>query len=157
MRVAAARIVTMEADPRVIELHEGDAQAVNQAYGTTGLITGQEMPLAPAWNWIDVIVAFPTFMDAVRFWMSYPMMMSASPPVRSCKPFPCGPPILMVTSSPAFSDSPIASPDKPPCCAWANQRVRSVILVAALAGRDTTPEEARAAPQPKSSDAKSVS
>ena len=45
----------------------GEAQAVNHAYGTTGLITALEMPLAPAWNWIDMIVAFPTFMDAVRF------------------------------------------------------------------------------------------
>ena len=25
------------------------------------------MPLAPAWSWIDLVVAFPTFMDAVRF------------------------------------------------------------------------------------------
>jgi hypothetical protein len=25
------------------------------------------MLLAPAWNWIDLIVAFPTFIDAVRF------------------------------------------------------------------------------------------
>jgi FAD/FMN-containing dehydrogenase len=64
--VAAARIVTMEAEPRVLELREGEAQGVNHAYGTTGLITALEMPLAPAWNWIDVIVAFPTFMDAVR-------------------------------------------------------------------------------------------
>jgi FAD/FMN-containing dehydrogenase len=65
--VAAARIVTMEAEPRVVELREGEAQAVNHAYGTTGLITALEMPLAPAWNWIEMIVAFPTFMDAVRF------------------------------------------------------------------------------------------
>ena len=64
--VAAARIVTMEAEPRVLELREGEAQGVNHAYGTTGLITALEMPLAPAWDWIDVIVAFPTFMDAVR-------------------------------------------------------------------------------------------
>ena len=65
--VAAARIVTMEPEPRVIELREHDAQAVNHAYGTTGLITALEMPLAPAWPWIDLIVSFPTFMDAVRF------------------------------------------------------------------------------------------
>lgn len=65
--VAAARIVTIEAQPRVLELRENEAQAVNHAYGTTGLITALEMPLAPAWNWIDIIVAFPTFMDAVRF------------------------------------------------------------------------------------------
>jgi FAD/FMN-containing dehydrogenase len=64
--VAAARIVTMEADPRIIELREAEAQAVNHAYGTTGLITALEMPLAPAWQWMDLIVAFPTFIDAVR-------------------------------------------------------------------------------------------
>ena len=57
--VAAARIVTMEAEPRIIELREAEAQAVNHAYGTTGLITALEMPLAPAWQWIDMIVAFP--------------------------------------------------------------------------------------------------
>jgi FAD/FMN-containing dehydrogenase len=65
--VAAARIVTMEAIPRVLELREAEAQAINHSYGTTGLITALEMPLAPAWNWIDLIVAFPTFIDAVRF------------------------------------------------------------------------------------------
>jgi FAD/FMN-containing dehydrogenase len=65
--VAAARIVTMEAEPRVLELREAEAQGVNHAYGCTGLITALEMPLAPAWNWMDVIVAFPSFMDAVRF------------------------------------------------------------------------------------------
>lgn len=65
--VEAARVVTMEAEPRVMELRGREVQAVNHAYGTTGLITALEMPLAPAWNWIDMIIAFPTFMDAVRF------------------------------------------------------------------------------------------
>jgi FAD/FMN-containing dehydrogenase len=65
--VAAARVVTIEAEPRVLDLREADAQVVNHAYGTTGLITALEMPLAPAWQWIDMIVAFPSFMDAVRF------------------------------------------------------------------------------------------
>jgi FAD/FMN-containing dehydrogenase len=64
--VGMARIVTMEETPRVLELRDADAQAVNHAYGTTGLITALEMPLAPAWDWVDLIVAFPDFMDAVR-------------------------------------------------------------------------------------------
>jgi FAD/FMN-containing dehydrogenase len=64
--VGMARIVTMEDTPRVLELRDADAQAVNHAYGTTGLITALEMPLAPAWEWIDLIVAFPDFMDAAR-------------------------------------------------------------------------------------------
>jgi FAD/FMN-containing dehydrogenase len=57
----------MEAEPRVIELRESETAAVNHAYGTTGLITALEMPLAPAWDWVEMIVAFPAFMDAARF------------------------------------------------------------------------------------------
>jgi FAD/FMN-containing dehydrogenase len=65
--VGACRVVTMEAEPRVIELRESETAAVNHAYGTTGLITALEMPLAPAWDWVEMIVAFPAFMDAARF------------------------------------------------------------------------------------------
>jgi FAD/FMN-containing dehydrogenase len=64
--VGMARIVTLEETPRVLELRDADAQAVNHAYGTTGLITALEMPLAPAWDWIDLIVAFPTLTEAAR-------------------------------------------------------------------------------------------
>jgi FAD/FMN-containing dehydrogenase len=65
--ILAARIVTLEEEPRVIELRGDAAQKVNRAYGTTGIITALEMPLAPAWNWIDVVVAFDDFIDAATF------------------------------------------------------------------------------------------
>ena len=65
--IQAARIVTLEQQPRIIELRGDAAQKINRAYGTTGIITALEMPLAPAWNWIDVVVAFDDFMDAVAF------------------------------------------------------------------------------------------
>lgn len=64
--VLAARVVTLEDEPRILELRGGEALAVNHAYGTTGIITALEMPLAPAWRWIDVVVAFDTFSDAVE-------------------------------------------------------------------------------------------
>jgi FAD/FMN-containing dehydrogenase len=64
--IGAARIVTAEREPRVIELRAGAAQRVNRAFGTTGLITELEMPLSPAWRWIDVIVAFDDFLAAVE-------------------------------------------------------------------------------------------
>ena len=51
--IVAARIVTVEEEPRIIELRGDAAQKVNRAYGTTGIITALEMPLAPAWPWID--------------------------------------------------------------------------------------------------------
>lgn len=63
--IRAARVVTVEPEPRAIELRGDAAQKVNRAYGTTGLITALEMPLAPAWPWIDMIVVFDTFVDAM--------------------------------------------------------------------------------------------
>jgi FAD/FMN-containing dehydrogenase len=65
--ILAARVVTMEETPRIIELRGDAAQKVNRAYGTTGIITALEMPLAPAWRWIDVVVVFDSFMEAVEF------------------------------------------------------------------------------------------
>lgn len=65
--ILAARVVSVEAKPRIIELRADAAQKVNRAYGTTGIITALEMPLAPAWPWVDVIFAFDDFADAVQF------------------------------------------------------------------------------------------
>ena len=59
--ILAARIITVEETPRVIELRGDAAQKINRAYGTTGIIMALEMPLAPAWPWLDVIVAFNDF------------------------------------------------------------------------------------------------
>jgi FAD/FMN-containing dehydrogenase len=64
--ILAARIVTLEEEPRILELRDDAAQKVNRSYGTTGIITALEMPLAPAWPWIDVIVAFDDYMDAFK-------------------------------------------------------------------------------------------
>jgi FAD/FMN-containing dehydrogenase len=65
--ILAARIVTVEEKPRVIELRGDAAQKISRAYGTTGIITALEMPLAPALPWIDVIVAFDDFAESIRF------------------------------------------------------------------------------------------
>ncbi|MCS6854834.1 MAG: FAD-binding oxidoreductase [Elioraea sp.] len=65
--ILGLRLLTMEETPRVIELRGPDIQKANHAYGTNGVITEVEMPLAPAWEWIDLVAAFPTLMDAARF------------------------------------------------------------------------------------------
>jgi FAD/FMN-containing dehydrogenase len=65
--ITAARIITVEEKPRAIELRADAAQKVNRAYGTTGIITALEMPLAPAWPWIDLIVTFDDFLEAMKF------------------------------------------------------------------------------------------
>jgi FAD/FMN-containing dehydrogenase len=52
------KVVTMEASPRVLELSGADLHKVSHAYGTNGIITEVEVPLAPAYEWIDVLVGF---------------------------------------------------------------------------------------------------
>ena len=64
--VLSARVVTVEETPRVIELSADAAQKINRAYGTTGIITQLEMPLAPAWDWMDIVVCFDDFIEACR-------------------------------------------------------------------------------------------
>ncbi len=61
------RVVTMEAEPRVIEITGDDLHRVSHAYGTNGIITEVEMPLAPAYDWIGLFVTFPDFDRALRY------------------------------------------------------------------------------------------
>lgn len=63
----ACRVVTMEDKPRVVELRGDDVYKVAHAYGTNGIITELEIPLAPAYPWAEAMVAFPDFMTSARF------------------------------------------------------------------------------------------
>lgn len=65
--VIRLRVVTMEAEPRIIDLYGDDLQKVTHAYGTNGIITEVEMPLTAAYDWVDMIVEFEDFMAAARF------------------------------------------------------------------------------------------
>ncbi|MCX7932935.1 MAG: FAD-binding oxidoreductase [Rhodovarius sp.] len=65
--ILGLRVVTMEEQPRVLELRGAEIQKVNHAYGTNGVITEVEVPLAPAQDWYDLVVGFATFADAARF------------------------------------------------------------------------------------------
>lgn len=61
------RVVTMEAEPRVLEFRGEELARVSHAYGTNGIITEVEIPLAPAYDWVEMFVAFDDFMDAAQF------------------------------------------------------------------------------------------
>ncbi|MEG3438226.1 FAD-binding oxidoreductase [Pannus brasiliensis CCIBt3594] len=65
--VKALRVVTLEDEPRIIELKGDEVQKVNHAYGTNGIITELEIPLAPAYPWAEIIVVFEDFLTAARF------------------------------------------------------------------------------------------
>jgi FAD/FMN-containing dehydrogenase len=61
------RVVTMEAEPRVLEFRGEELARVSHAYGTNGIITEIEIPLAPAYEWVEMFVAAADFMEATRF------------------------------------------------------------------------------------------
>jgi len=61
------RVVTMEAEPRILEFRGEELARVSHAYGTNGIITELEMPLAPAYDWVGVFVAMTDFEAAARY------------------------------------------------------------------------------------------
>ena len=61
------RLVTLEETPQIIELKGDEVQKVIHGYGTTGIITELEIPLAPAYPWQETIVTFDDFMTAASF------------------------------------------------------------------------------------------
>jgi FAD/FMN-containing dehydrogenase len=64
----AVKVLTLEDEPRVLELRGHDAvQQVVHAYGTNGIILEVELPLAPALPWLEWAVCFPTFWQAAEF------------------------------------------------------------------------------------------
>ena len=61
------RVVTMEETPRVLEFRGEELARVSHAYGTNGIITELEMPLAPAYEWVGLFVAFEDFDAALDY------------------------------------------------------------------------------------------
>ncbi|MHC5655847.1 FAD-binding oxidoreductase [Stappia sp.] len=65
--ILSLKVVTMEAEPRVLTLSGADLHKVSHAYGTNGVITEVTMPLTAAYDWVDVLVAFDDFAGSARF------------------------------------------------------------------------------------------
>jgi FAD/FMN-containing dehydrogenase len=65
--ILALEMISVEEEPKTVELRGPDVNLVHHAYGANGLIAEIEMPLAPAWPWIEYVVSFPDFLAAVGF------------------------------------------------------------------------------------------
>jgi len=61
------RVVTMEATPRVLNFTGEELHRVSHAYGTNGIITEIELPLAAAYDWVEMFVTCETFPQAAAF------------------------------------------------------------------------------------------
>src|SRR5271170_5653134 len=65
--VLRLRIMTLEETPRTLELTGEDLHKAVHAYGTNGIITEVEMPLAAHYDWVNVIVGFDSFDAATAY------------------------------------------------------------------------------------------
>jgi FAD/FMN-containing dehydrogenase len=65
--IQALRIMTIEQEPRVIELSGEEVGFVFHSWGTTGVIIEVSLKLVPAETWIDCIATFPTYGDTIAF------------------------------------------------------------------------------------------
>ena len=65
--VLRVRIMTLEAEPRTLELMGEDLHKAVHAYGTNEIITEVEMPLTARYDWADVIVGFDSFDAAAAY------------------------------------------------------------------------------------------
>ena len=62
-----ARIMTVEREPRIIELHGDEIQQVHHAYGTNGILTEVEVALSPAVDWVHCIALFDSYRRVLDF------------------------------------------------------------------------------------------
>ena len=69
--VTALEVMTVEEEPRLIELRGREILKVMHAYGVNGIITEVELPTAPAHDWAERIVTFDSFMAAVHFGQAF--------------------------------------------------------------------------------------
>jgi FAD/FMN-containing dehydrogenase len=65
--VRAVRIVTLEDSPQILTLRGAECQALLHSYGTNGIITQVDLPLAPRYPWAELIVCFQDFVTACYF------------------------------------------------------------------------------------------
>ncbi len=59
--VLGARVMTVEPEPRVLELRGPEAMLLHHVYGTNGIVLELEVALAPAIAWVECVAAFDTF------------------------------------------------------------------------------------------------
>jgi hypothetical protein len=59
--------MTVEREPRIIELHGDQIQQVHHAYGTNGILTEVEVALSPAVEWVHCIALFDSYRRVLDF------------------------------------------------------------------------------------------
>jgi FAD/FMN-containing dehydrogenase len=65
--ILGLRVLSLEEEPRAAEVRGDDVNLVHFSFGTAGVVTEVELPVAKMWPWRDVVHTFPTFEAAAAF------------------------------------------------------------------------------------------
>lgn len=65
--VLGIKAMTIEPEPKTVELRAPEALLLHHVYGTNGLVLELEVGLAPAHPWLEAIVCYDTFDAALEF------------------------------------------------------------------------------------------
>lgn len=65
--VLGLKAITIEEEPRIVELRGSDALAMHHLWGTNGLVLELELAMAPAQDWNEYLVVFEDFDAALEF------------------------------------------------------------------------------------------
>lgn len=65
--VLGVKAMTIEPEPKAVELRAPEALLLHHVYGTNGLVLELEVALAPAHPWLEAIVCFDSFDAAIEF------------------------------------------------------------------------------------------
>ncbi|HSH92035.1 MAG TPA: FAD-binding oxidoreductase [Ramlibacter sp.] len=65
--VLGLRAITIEEEPKLVELRGPEALLMHHLWGTNGLVLEIELALAPAHDWLENLVTFESFDDALEF------------------------------------------------------------------------------------------
>ncbi|MEX0527936.1 FAD-binding oxidoreductase [Raoultella terrigena] len=65
--VLSVKVMTMEAEPRILQIPAPQALLLHHAYGSNGIILEVELALAPLHRWIERLDVFDDFTDALDY------------------------------------------------------------------------------------------
>lgn len=65
--VLSVKVMTIETEPRILQIPAPQALLLHHAYGSNGIILEVELALAPAHQWIERLDVFDNFIDALDY------------------------------------------------------------------------------------------
>ena len=65
--VLGARVMSVEPEPKIVELRSPEAMLLHHVYGTNGIVLELEVALAPAIAWIECVASFESFDAGLEF------------------------------------------------------------------------------------------